>query len=143
MTLVEFCGKGYKTLCYTPQGGKSIKFNMCNKKDFKMIRNLIKNPPEGTTWRILDCDMVQERKMQKPGRRCAAGFTTASGDNRSVKERSIKVVKTTKIRGKKFAASENVDDGKAASDGSTTNVRSSKGDILKQEDFHKHKSENG
>ena len=49
MTLIKYRGKGYKTLCYTPQGSKSLMFDMCNEKEFEIIQNLIKNSLKGTT----------------------------------------------------------------------------------------------
>ena len=113
-------------MLYTPKGSSSIKFNMCIKKDVEVIRNLIKNPSRGTTWRVLRCDMVQENKTQKPGRSNAPGFRTASDDDSSANAGSVKVDKTTKDHGKKVAARGKVNAGKAASKESTTNASSTK-----------------
>ena len=48
MTLHEYRDKGYGIVSYTPKGGTSIEFDICNKQDFETVRNLIKNPPKGT-----------------------------------------------------------------------------------------------
>ena len=126
MTLHKYRAKGYRKVLYTPKGSSSIKFNMCNKKDVEVIRNLIKNPSRGTTWRVLRCDMVQENKTQKPGRSNAPGFRTASDDDSSANAGAVKVDKTTKDHGKKVAARGKVNAGKAASKESTTNASSTK-----------------
>ena len=39
-------------------------FDMCNEKEFEVIRNLIKNPLKGTTWSVLACDSVQQKKTK-------------------------------------------------------------------------------
>ena len=122
MTLIKYRGKGYKTLCYTPQGSKSLMFDMCNEKEFEVIRNLIKNPLTGTTWSVLACDSIQEKKKQTPRRYCAPGFTTASDNDSYTKESPIKVDKTTRHHCKQGGASGKVNDCQAASKGSTIHV---------------------
>ena len=37
MTLHKYRGKDYKTLCYTPQGSKSIMFDMRNNKEVEIL----------------------------------------------------------------------------------------------------------
>ena len=126
MTLHEYRGKGYGTVRYTPKGGTSIEFDMYNKKDFETVRNLIKNPPKGTTWRVLRYDISQPKKTQKSGRSHAPGFRTPSDDDSSAKAGSVNVDKTIKGYGRKVASRENVNDGKAAFEVGTTRAKFSK-----------------
>ena len=125
MTIHEYRGKGYGTVRYTPKGGTSIKFNMYNKKDFETVCNLIKNPPKGTTWRVLRYDVSQPKKTQKSGRSHAPGFRTPSDDDSSAKAGSVNVDNTVKGHGRKVAARGNVNDGNAVSEGGTTKPKSS------------------
>ena len=126
MTLHKYRGKGYKTLCYTPQGSKSLTFDMCNEKEFEVIQNLIKNPLKGTTWSVLACDSIQEKKTQMPQRYCAPGFTTASDNDSSTKESPIKVDKTTRHHCKQSGASGKINDCQASSKGSTSHATTAK-----------------
>ena len=122
MTLIKYQDKGYKTLCYTPQGSKSLTFDMCDKKEFEVIRNLIKNPLAGTTWSVLACDSIQEKKKQTPRRSCAPGFTTASDNDSYAEESLIKVDKTARRHCKQSGASGKINDCQASSKGSTSHA---------------------
>jgi chemotaxis protein histidine kinase CheA len=127
LTLHKYRAKGHGRVCFTPKGGKSMLFDMCDEKDVEIMRNLMKNPPEGTTWRVLRGDTEQKNKSQKPGRSCAPGFITASDDDSSVKPGSVKVDDTTKRQERKVATKGGVNARKAASKESTTaNASSSK-----------------
>ena len=67
MTLHHYRGKGYGIVRYTPKGGKSVEYDMCDKKDFETIRHLVKNPAEGTNWRVLRYEISNTKKTQKSG----------------------------------------------------------------------------
>ena len=101
-------------------------FDMCNEKEFEVIRNLIKNPLKGTTWSVLACDSVQEKKTQTPRRSCAPGFRTVSDNDSSTKESPVKVDKTTRHHHKQSGASGKVNDCQASSKGSTSHATTAK-----------------
>ena len=97
-------------------------FDMCDEKEFEVIRNLIKNPLAGTTWSVLACDSVQQKKTKTQRRSCAPGFSTASDNDSSTKESPVEVDKITRQHCKQGGASKKVNESKAASKGSTTHV---------------------
>ena len=65
MTLHEFRSKGFPMVSYTPKGGEPMDYDMRETEDFETIRNLIKNPPKGTTWRVLRYEFSKQKKTQK------------------------------------------------------------------------------
>ena len=68
MILHHYCGKGNVIVRYTPKEGKSVEYAMCDKKDFKTIRHLVKNPAKGTNWRVLRHEISNTKKTQNLGR---------------------------------------------------------------------------
>ena len=120
LTLQKYRAQGHGRVCFTPNGGKSMLFNMCIEKESEVMRLLMKNPPEGTTWRMLRGDTAQDCGSQKPGRSCAPGFTTASDEDSNVKPGSVKVDDNTKRQERKLATKRDVNAHKASSKESTT-----------------------
>ena len=125
MTIHGYCDEGYGIVHFTPKGGKSIEYDMCEKTNLESIRYLICNPPKGTIWRVLRYELPNPKKAQKQGRSHAPGFTTPSDDEGSAKVITTKNDKTNKGHGKKAVAKRKVKDGMAASKGVTTKAKTS------------------
>ena len=65
MTLHHYRGKGYGIVRYTPKGGKSVEYEMFDKKDFETILHLLKNPTEGTNWRVLRYEISNTKNISQ------------------------------------------------------------------------------
>ena len=120
LTLQKYRAQGHGCVCYTAKGGKAMLFDICIEKDSEVMRILMKNPPEGTTWRVLRGDTAQDCGSQKPERSCAPGFTTASDEDSNVKQSFAKVDDITKRQERKLAAKRDVNAHEASSKESTT-----------------------
>ena len=120
LTLQKYRTQGHASVRYTAKGGKAMLFNMCDEQDSEVMRLLMKNPPEGTTWRVLRGDTAQDCGSQKRGRSCVPGFTTASDEDTNVKQGSVKVNDNTKRQERKLAAKQDINARKASAKESTT-----------------------
>ena len=92
MPLLNLRDIGFGFVQYTADGGKPLEYNVTNKPEWDIVKNLINNNARGATWRALYYvapTAKKQNKKKKGGRGYAKGFTTLSDTEESHNEKPV------------------------------------------------------